>query len=93
MFFVRAVGANAGAEVRCGCELQLAQAGSFLAIAWKDKGEMFEERRPHREIPVYTVIAVCLHVNVRGCFVLELIGKSDHISLLLKEGICRGQQL
>lgn len=36
--------------------------------------------------------AFCLLVNVCGYSVLELIGKNDYISLLLKEGICRGQQ-
>lgn len=36
--------------------------------------------------------AFCSLVNVCGYSVLELIGKNDYISLLLKEDICRGQQ-
>lgn len=88
IFFVRAVCANSGAKVRNGSELQLTQGGSFLNIAWRDRCVMSEERC---ECTQGLSIAFHLHVSVCGCFALGLMGKADYISLLLKEGVCRGQ--
>lgn len=60
---MRAVRANSGAKVRCGSELQLAQGGSFLAIAWEDKCVMFEERRDTNVQSVCHLHFVCMEMS------------------------------
>lgn len=54
IFFVRAVCANSGAKVRHGAELQLAQGGSFLATAWKDKCWSLRKEAPWRDTTAHS---------------------------------------
>lgn len=93
IFFVRAVCVNSGARVRHGSELQLTQGFIPGHCMERQVGDIWG-RRPQERHQCTQCLSFTfpLHVNVCGCFIVELIGRTDYISLLLKEGICRGQQ-